>query len=202
MYNRIPIPIEADPTATRRLNETMRLAMASDAELVGARARYSTGNAWEVDGDDRRGEAPRRSDAAISPEARMAQLDALEAMERDVLRQRIDLTRTKHASLDEFASDGEAEQRRLDEIEERLRAVASRMLADILAAKVRVRTGRFGRCIECDAAIRQDRLLFHPTASRCLGCQQVLERRVNPPRSRVRTSTKLAAKPAEDELTA
>lgn len=42
---------------------------------------------------------------------------------------------------------------------------------DIVAAKQRIETGRYGLCIDCEAAIRFKRLDAYPTAKRCYTCQ-------------------------------
>lgn len=44
------------------------------------------------------------------------------------------------------------------------------------AALERMLTGRFGRCVECDADIDVQRLRAEPAALRCIDCQRVRER--------------------------
>lgn len=50
-----------------------------------------------------------------------------------------------------------------------------RVLRDIEAARTRVAFGSVGNCIDCADEIGFDRLLAHPTASRCLLCQDRYE---------------------------
>ena len=47
---------------------------------------------------------------------------------------------------------------------------------DIEAALRRINVGAFGICIECDDELELARLLAHPTAKRCLPCQENYER--------------------------
>ena len=49
-------------------------------------------------------------------------------------------------------------------------------LADIETAQVRVKEGHIGICIDCADEISIERLLAHPTATRCLVCQNKRER--------------------------
>ncbi|MBV6273434.1 TraR/DksA family transcriptional regulator [Alcaligenaceae bacterium CGII-47] len=48
---------------------------------------------------------------------------------------------------------------------------------DIVAAKQRIETGRYGLCIDCEDAIRFKRLDAYPTAKRCYTCQVSHEKR-------------------------
>lgn len=50
-------------------------------------------------------------------------------------------------------------------------------LADVEAALARVRSGRYGACIDCSAEIHRDRLLAYPAAKRCINCQTQHEHR-------------------------
>jgi RNA polymerase-binding protein DksA len=50
-------------------------------------------------------------------------------------------------------------------------------LNDVEAALERIKSDRFGRCVECNDAINPDRLNAYPTAKRCLACQNVYETR-------------------------
>lgn len=45
-------------------------------------------------------------------------------------------------------------------------------LRDIVAARRRLATGDYGTCADCDQPIGYERLLAHPTAKRCIGCQR------------------------------
>ena len=49
-------------------------------------------------------------------------------------------------------------------------------IRDIEAALLRVNTGAYGVCIECDDDMEVDRLRAFPTATRCLLCQENYER--------------------------
>lgn len=46
---------------------------------------------------------------------------------------------------------------------------------DILAARRRLATGRYGDCIDCGNGIAYERLLAYPTAKRCIDCQRLHE---------------------------
>ena len=48
-------------------------------------------------------------------------------------------------------------------------------LRDIEAARARIAAGSVGNCIDCGDEIGFDRLLAHPTASRCVLCQDLYE---------------------------
>ncbi|CAN7376004.1 TraR/DksA C4-type zinc finger protein [Cupriavidus necator] len=50
-------------------------------------------------------------------------------------------------------------------------------LADIEAARSRMRSGQYGVCIDCQQAIRFARLQAYPTATRCTACQNLHEHR-------------------------
>lgn len=50
-----------------------------------------------------------------------------------------------------------------------------RALSDIEAARARIAAGSAGSCIDCSDEIGFDRLLVHPTASRCVLCQDLYE---------------------------
>jgi RNA polymerase-binding protein DksA len=49
-------------------------------------------------------------------------------------------------------------------------------LRDIEAARMRIKGGRFGICIDCGDEIGFERLLAYPTAKRCLACQRQREK--------------------------
>jgi RNA polymerase-binding protein DksA len=51
-----------------------------------------------------------------------------------------------------------------------------RELRDIEAARIRIKDGRFGICVDCDDEIGFERLLAYPTAERCLACQRQREK--------------------------
>jgi RNA polymerase-binding transcription factor DksA len=48
-------------------------------------------------------------------------------------------------------------------------------LRDVEAALARIDLGTYGECIDCKAAIPDDRLSAIPAASRCLSCQAAYE---------------------------
>uniref|UniRef100_UPI003F496BAF TraR/DksA family transcriptional regulator n=1 Tax=Cupriavidus yeoncheonensis TaxID=1462994 RepID=UPI003F496BAF len=48
-------------------------------------------------------------------------------------------------------------------------------LADIEAARARLKAGRYGICTECQLAIPYSRLQAYPTARRCMACQRRYE---------------------------
>ena len=50
-----------------------------------------------------------------------------------------------------------------------------RALRDIEVARARIAAGSVGSCIDCGEEIGFDRLLVHPTASRCVLCQEMYE---------------------------
>ncbi|NJD36587.1 MAG: TraR/DksA family transcriptional regulator [Betaproteobacteria bacterium] len=49
-------------------------------------------------------------------------------------------------------------------------------IRDIEAARGRIKDGSFGSCVDCGNDIGLERLQVHPTAKRCLICQQQRER--------------------------
>jgi RNA polymerase-binding protein DksA len=51
-----------------------------------------------------------------------------------------------------------------------------REIRDIEAARLRLREGGVGTCIDCGAGIGFERLFAYPTATRCLICQQQREK--------------------------
>ena len=50
-------------------------------------------------------------------------------------------------------------------------------LANVEAALARIRSVRYGICIDCGATIHRDRLLAYPAAKRCIDCQTLHENR-------------------------
>ncbi len=50
-------------------------------------------------------------------------------------------------------------------------------LQDIYAAEARLAAGTYGVCIDCGQPVPYARLVAYPTAKRCLGCQQIHERK-------------------------
>lgn len=53
----------------------------------------------------------------------------------------------------------------------------SRVLAEIERSLHAVNEGSYGLCVDCEEAISLKRLQTIPWASRCIGCQQSMERR-------------------------
>lgn len=51
-----------------------------------------------------------------------------------------------------------------------------REIRDIEAARGRLKDGSFGSCVDCGCEIGFERLQVHPTATRCLICQQQREK--------------------------
>jgi DnaK suppressor protein len=49
-------------------------------------------------------------------------------------------------------------------------------LRDIEAAKLRIRDGTYGTCIDCGEEIGFERLCAYPTAKRCIRCQSIIEK--------------------------
>ena len=66
-------------------------------------------------------------------------------------------TRTRHAASAEIA--------------DVLEHAARHALTEIDRALDRLRSGRYGRCVDCDLHIGRDRLDVLPSAARCLTCQ-------------------------------
>ncbi|MCL4798507.1 MAG: TraR/DksA C4-type zinc finger protein [Burkholderiales bacterium] len=60
-------------------------------------------------------------------------------------------------------------------------AHAARQLRALDAARARVDDGTFGRCEACGRGIELDRLIAHPTAVRCLACQEGIDQRAADP---------------------
>ena len=50
------------------------------------------------------------------------------------------------------------------------------VIREIDDALIRIRTRRFGRCVECDSPMEYARLKAFPTARRCVICQNLHER--------------------------
>ena len=55
-------------------------------------------------------------------------------------------------------------------------------LTEVDAALARMRSGAYGDCIDCGAAIAAARLVAYPTALRCIGCQAAFEKKSSGPR--------------------
>jgi len=51
-------------------------------------------------------------------------------------------------------------------------------IRDVEAALIRIRTGTYGRCIDCGEEIEEGRLRTYPTAKRCRNCQTTHEAKV------------------------
>lgn len=55
---------------------------------------------------------------------------------------------------------------------------------EIEAALLRLSSGSYGICIDCEEEIQRERLNANPSAARCIGCQSVYEQRDRETRSR------------------
>ena len=64
-------------------------------------------------------------------------------------------------------------QRQTDALLEHYRAE----MADIAAARERIRLGQYGMCIDCGEPVPFSRMLAYPTAKRCAACQRDHEHR-------------------------
>jgi RNA polymerase-binding transcription factor DksA len=63
------------------------------------------------------------------------------------------------------------------EVSAAVEAAARQALDDIDTALMRIDTGRYGTCAQCQKPIPTDRLLAIPQAPLCMGCQQRAEYR-------------------------
>jgi DnaK suppressor protein len=61
---------------------------------------------------------------------------------------------------------------RHEEIADALTAAARTALRDVEDALARMRAGRYGRCVNCDARLPVARLEVLPQAARCMACQR------------------------------
>jgi DnaK suppressor protein len=52
----------------------------------------------------------------------------------------------------------------------------SKLLRQVKAALIRIHTGHFGNCLDCEEAISPKRLAAVPWATRCIQCQEVSDR--------------------------
>lgn len=82
---------------------------------------------------------------------------------------------TLGTSVDE-ASD-EALLARLASVDDPLIRQNLQDVRDIIGARQRIASGKYGECIDCGADIAYERLLAYPTAKRCIGCQREREKR-------------------------
>lgn len=63
-------------------------------------------------------------------------------------------------------------------IDQAASAQALQELVQVASALRRLREGSFGRCLDCDEPIAEQRLLALPAAAYCASCQAVHERRL------------------------
>lgn len=49
-------------------------------------------------------------------------------------------------------------------------------MRDIEAALARIKSGEYGKCVDCGVNIPHNRLLAYPTAKRCIRCQELREK--------------------------
>lgn len=68
----------------------------------------------------------------------------------------------------QFASDRDLAIRNIDR--------ESTLLRQVRLAKMRIRDGSFGTCVDCDEEISQKRLAAVPWAARCIACQEAADR--------------------------
>jgi DnaK suppressor protein len=59
-----------------------------------------------------------------------------------------------------------------EEVTLTLRRAALVALADLDSALARMRAGRYGRCVQCDATIPLERLEILPAVALCMACQR------------------------------
>ena len=78
--------------------------------------------------------------------------------------QRADCVRQREEALAECA------QSVPDPVAQRRSADLQVTLGEIDAALARIEAGTYGRCVECGAAIPEERLELRPFASRCVAC--------------------------------
>lgn len=82
------------------------------------------------------------------------------------------------ASTEHFASreDTEAAANTARDLELAMDAHDTHEIATVDAALKRIADGTYGACVDCGAAIAEARLLAAPEASRCITCQEKLEK--------------------------
>ncbi len=82
------------------------------------------------------------------------------------------------ASRDEVEDAGdEAEVRREDEVRSAEEDRDEGELREIEAALARLDAGQYGICVDCDEPIPLPRLQARPSATRCIACQEIDEKR-------------------------
>lgn len=79
-------------------------------------------------------------------------------------------TLTEAGGSDRHPADSAAHLSDSDRIEAAVE-VLNRQRAAIVAALRRIDTGRYGECVDCDAAVPEGRLEARPEAARCVPCQ-------------------------------
>jgi RNA polymerase-binding transcription factor len=118
--------------------------------------------------------------------ALLAQLPQLRELLEEQRRFRLDQlsqfttqeVRTQFGVLDRHVDtlDTSADNARV-EVSAAVEAAAHQALDDIQAALARMDAGRYGYCVNCDAAIPVERLFAIPQAPMCMRCQQRAEHR-------------------------
>jgi DnaK suppressor protein len=108
------------------------------------------------------------------PAARLATLEAelLEAAQKHDLAADGNERSDGHHHPAEAASDSEMREHDL-RVQGRLRE----RLEQIERARARVEAGTYGRCVDCEGAIPEGRLVAMPDAERCVPCQTKANRR-------------------------
>jgi DnaK suppressor protein len=110
--------------------------------------------------------------SAMSAKKRVQEiLERKQAELMEVLRNRDGITIEKSADqMDEiqYATERELAIRNVDR--------DSKLLRQVKAALIRIQTGHFGTCVDCEEAISPKRLAAVPWAMRCIECQEVSDR--------------------------
>jgi DnaK suppressor protein len=78
------------------------------------------------------------------------------------------------SKIDQHPAEAASELTELDR-DEAMREVVETQRQEVLAALSRLDGGTYGRCVECDKELPEERLDARPEAARCVSCQQDLE---------------------------
>ncbi|MCP5151105.1 MAG: TraR/DksA C4-type zinc finger protein [Ectothiorhodospiraceae bacterium] len=118
------------------------------------------------------------SDRARLSEAQRQELG--ERLRAEYARLRAEIEEERHDASPEMLGSRTDEPREssAESVVEGLRDVAGALLgmhvgeaADLRAAIERMEDGSYGECVDCGEVIGYERLLAHPAAARCVGCQ-------------------------------
>jgi len=106
----------------------------------------------------------------------------LDKARKQLVDRQVELTREiEHLSHEELTdkqvmdSGDEALSRSLEKLQSSLEKTEINELHLIDQALVRLKTGDYGICIECDTLISQQRLKYYPYAAKCIVCQEAEE---------------------------